>query len=190
MTGLRWTCPCGDTALDVASGDGTALVCYCRDCRAFTRLTGGCDDLDAAGGTALYQVAPSDVTIARGAVSLRALRLTRSGPIRWQAGCCSTALGLCGSSRSMPFVSLHAAGFPPEARPTPIARVFRKSATGPVPTPHGALLPVFADAARRAATAWISGDWRRHPFFDASGAPLIRPETPHPVARRNAYARG
>lgn len=185
-----WSCRCGEVAftVDDVPESGAHVVCYCADCRAFARLTGGADTLDAAGGVALYQTVPQVLGDARGLDRVACMRLSRRGPYRWYATCCGAAIANTAPSRAMPFNSLVAAGFRDRAAlGQPVAKVNLKSATGPVPRPHGSLWAVVASLARRTVAAWLTGGWRKTVFFRSDGTPVSPPKAPEPAARDAAY---
>lgn len=193
MTGpiLDWRCDCGAMHLRVDPSGGSRVICYCRDCQAFARAAGRPDLLDEAGGSDLYQVAPHQARFETGADRLSALRLTDKGPARWYATCCGTPVANTWPSRALPFVTLFAPGFADRDALGPVtAQAFRRSATAYAPKIAGGMGPVYRAFARRALWAWITGRWRRHPFFDEAGTPLAEPRPLDPQARAAAYADG
>jgi len=89
-------CRCGavrGTLLDASPTTGSRLVCYCRDCQAFARFLGRPDVMDAAGGTDIFQVSPSQVRITDGLEHVACVRLFEKGLFRWYADCCKTPIG-------------------------------------------------------------------------------------------------
>lgn len=87
---MEWTCRCGAVAVEIDPRGGTRAVCYCGSCRRSSALTDASDALDAYGGSDLYQVAPENARITRGADKLAWVRLTAKGPLRWHTTCCNT----------------------------------------------------------------------------------------------------
>lgn len=66
------------------------LACYCDDCQIYAHYLKRTDLLDAAGGTEVVPVYPSDMKIVEGREHLKCLRLSPNGLYRWYAGCCNT----------------------------------------------------------------------------------------------------
>lgn len=159
------------------------IVCYCADCQAYARWLGRPgEDLDERGGTNALLTVPSAIEIARGAEQLACVRLTNSGPLRWYAACCNTAVANTGVSHRLAFASLLApslggAGPALDAAFGP-ARLFGfvKDAKGE-PKPKGTpFLGVLLRVAARSLKARLDGSYRRTPFFDvASGRPRAAP---------------
>lgn len=93
---LKLKCECGrveGTAGDVSAETGYHLVCYCDDCQAFAHHLGTSDRvLSDHGGSEIFQLAPSQITISKGKDQLACLRLTPKGMHRWYADCCNTPI--------------------------------------------------------------------------------------------------
>ncbi|RVT87048.1 hypothetical protein DXV76_02880 [Rhodobacteraceae bacterium CCMM004] len=184
-----WTCRCGATALEVSGvpQGGAHLQCYCRDCRAWARLHGAEETLDASGGIGLYQTVPDRLRLLRGTEHLRAERLTSKGPFRWYAACCGAPVAITMPTRAVPFATLPVAGFQPPGVAGPVvATVNRGGATGPVET-VGSLPRVIAAFAGRTVGTLLRGGRRRTPFFDAEGRPVAPVTRPEAAAREAAY---
>lgn len=183
-----WTCGCGATRLAIRTGDGSRALCYCRDCRAFTRHFGRTDMLDAAGGSDLYLVAPHHIRILEGEANLAAIRLTGKGPVRWYAACCGTPMANTMPTRAIPYVTTLVGGFEdPDALGPIQAQAYRKQALGYVEREGGSFLLVALAVLRRAAGAGITGKWRRNPFFDDAGEPRVRWKRLGGEERERAY---
>jgi hypothetical protein len=90
-------CACGavqGTVGHVSPKVGNHVVCYCDDCQTFANhLSTAGNILDEWGGTEVYQTAPWNINIHKGAEHLRCLRLTPKGLNRWYTGCCNTPVG-------------------------------------------------------------------------------------------------
>jgi hypothetical protein len=163
---------------------GTRVICYCDDCQSFAHYLGrGQDILNQWGGTDIYQLAPSQITITQGQEHLQSLRLRPKGLLRWYAACCQTPLANTVSA-AFPLIGLiH--GFIPatperESALGPVMAIAHKQyATSRIPASH---LPPLS--ARRylvkimmKMTLWkLSGKGRPSPFFDHSGQPIVAPE--------------
>lgn len=188
MKDVPLRCRCGHVrgvATEVSSATGNRLVCYCDDCQAFARFLAHPGVMDAEGGTDIFQVAPSRVTITDGAESLRCMRLSEKGLLRWYTVCCKTPVGNTLSAR-VPFVGLihsfmdHAA----DGRTRdyvlgrPIGFIHGRFALGGLP-PHAhrtASLGVIARCARVMLGWWIAGRGTPSPFFDPqTHAPRVEP---------------
>lgn len=61
--------------------------------------------LDAFGGTELFQMPQSQLTIQQGHDKLQSMRLTEKGLLRWYTSCCNTAVGNTVNAK-MPFVGV------------------------------------------------------------------------------------
>jgi hypothetical protein len=175
---MEWTCRCGAVAADVEPKGGTRAVCYCRFCRDFARRTGAEGALDPQGGSDLFQVGPEAVRFVRGGDRLAWMRLSDKGPLRWYTTCCGTPLANTLASRSVPFVTLMAHRFAePDALGPVRVRVFRRDATGRVPDDAtGGTLPLYLGFARRVLKSFLTGGWRRNPFFGPDGRPVAEGE--------------
>jgi hypothetical protein len=66
------------------------LACYCDDCQTYSQLLGRPDLLDAAGGTEVVPVYPSELTFVAGREFLMCTQLTPRGMFRWSTSCCNT----------------------------------------------------------------------------------------------------
>jgi len=109
MTTVNLECKCGEvkgTATDITPSSGTRVVCCCSDCQAFAvHLERDGDTLDKSGGTEIFQVSQSQVTIQQGHDKLQSLRLTDTGLLRWYTSCCNTPVGNTINAR-LPFVGI------------------------------------------------------------------------------------
>jgi hypothetical protein len=198
MTRVDLQCRCGTmrgVADDVRAEGGNRIVCYCDDCQAFARfltLQGGPRDLlDPCGGTEIVQLTPAQVTITKGADRLRLMRLSQRGLMRWFAGCCRSPVANTAAVASLPFVGL-ARSFMAAADPAlddvlgpVLARVHTRFATKPLPHESPKVpLGLIARSVRLLGGAWLRGQQRPSPFFEAStGAPVILPQVLTPAER-------
>ena len=158
------------------------VVCYCASCQAFPARLGKADEvLDEHGGTDIVQTSPAAVTFSRGREHLACLRVTPKGPLRWYAACCNTPIGNTPANPKFAFVGLlHSCLGSREALEGAFGpvrmRFFAGDATGE-PKPEGKV-PVWGmlGFAGRMLGAWVSGDYRKTPFFDERGEPVAEPE--------------
>jgi hypothetical protein len=187
MAQLPLRCRCGlvrGTVASVSPDTGSRLFCYCDDCQAYARFLARQDVLDAYGGTEVFHLTPSQITIAQGREHLRCMRLSPKGMFRWFAGCCNTPIGNT-ISAGLPFVGLfdcfidHAADGRSRdealGRPVRIHGRFARDG-GPEGTHRSASLGFLARSVGHLARAWLAGKGRPSPFFDeTTGAPRIAP---------------
>ncbi len=169
---MKWTCECGSVEAEL-NGAGTRLVCYCADCRSFVERLGKSERLDEWGGSDLFQTAPEHTRITRGQEHLRHLRLTAKGPLRWYALCCGTPMANTMPNRALAFSSWQVHNIEPKsALPEVSARVHLKGATAHVEAETGSAGALIRGFFLRAIKAWLTGGWRKNPFFDEKGRPI------------------
>ena len=176
-------CRCGKIhgwLRDVSPRNVNRVICYCDDCQAYLHHLGRADLLDPQGGSDIVQVAPSMVSLDRGAELTAAVRLTPKGLYRWYASCCKTPLGNT-VTPSIPFVGIVTELFQraPSARPcdevfgAPLGGIMGKFAVGePPPGSVRPSLRLLAHAIRNGLGWKLRGKGWPHPFFDrATGEP-------------------
>jgi len=181
---LRIACHCGTvrgTLRAAALPGGSHIVCYCRDCQAFSRhLDPSGSLLDDKGGTEIFQVTPDHLEITEGLDRVACLRLTPQGLTRWYTSCCNTPLGNTGRRPSLPFLGMTVAAVPnpaDRARFGPVTlRAFAKQATERVGQDQGSLPGFLWQFVKRVVRARLSGRHRRNPFFNpTTGEPIREP---------------
>jgi len=185
-------CRCGQVTGQAAPGPGGLhVVCYCDDCQAYAHALGRPDCLDAWGGTAIWQITPSQVTITSGAGQLRCLRLAEGGLMRWHTGCCSTPVGNGLASARVPFIGLvHVfLGLDPAGREAalgPPRRLQGRFAIGepPFPIHPGVPFELKAGILGFLLRGLLLGRSRPTPFFDAAGKPVAVPRVLSPAERQ------
>ena len=102
-------CRCGrvrGVASDVSPSSGFRFVCYCKDCQAFAHFLERPDVLDPAGGTDIFQMPPACVKLTAGTETVRCLRLSDKGVLRWYTDCCRTPIGNTAASPRFPVVAV------------------------------------------------------------------------------------
>ena len=189
---VDWSCACGRLSARVSTGDGSRVVCYCEDCRAFLHHQRKDEWLDASGGSELFQTTPDRIEIVSGADKLAAVRMTSKGPYRWSASCCSTPFANSFVSSQVPFASIQVPGTDAAARKAfgPVRLRYKaEQATRAAPKDRGSLYGQMVAVLRRALTARLSGQWKRNPFFDADGKPVSDVHVLTDEERRAAYGR-
>ena len=185
---LPLQCRCGrvrGAAREVSPSAGLRFVCYCTDCQAFAHFLDRADVLDAAGGTDIFQMPPSRVTLTEGVDAVRSLCFS-SRVIRWYADCCKTPIGNTASSPRFPvfalthsFIDSEATGRSrDDALGPPLCRIYERSAAGLLPpgAPPPPSLGIFARRATKILGWWWRGLGRPNPFFDDhTNAPFSAP---------------
>jgi hypothetical protein len=178
MADIPLRCSCGcvrGIARAVSPSAGVRVVCYCKHCQAFARFLGRPDILDLCGGTDLFQLPPSQVTLAAGLDALSCVRLSRK-VLRWFADCCRAPIANTATDSRFPVVALvhsfmdcAADGRSRDALlGPPLCRIYERSSIGPLP-PNAAPPPsfrVFAHRATKIVGWWMRGLARPNPFFD------------------------
>lgn len=101
-------CKCGSLRGHIRGvGTCSRIVCYCSDCKAFTKFLGCSNDvLDAQGGTEIVQLAQPRVVFSHGKDHLAAVRLSENGLVRWYAACCKTPIGNTLANPKVSFIGL------------------------------------------------------------------------------------
>ncbi len=109
MTTISLKCHCGEvkgSATNVTASSGTRVVCCCSDCQAFALYLGSdAYILDEFGGTEIFQMSQSQLSIQKGQDKLQSMRLTKKGLLRWYTSCCNTPIGNT-MNAIMPFVGV------------------------------------------------------------------------------------
>ena len=183
MTKAAIACACGQVqaTLDIQAAKGECLVCYCADCRRFAHAHAHSDEvLDDAGGTTLYHARAGALRIVSGKDWLRAVHMTDKPTLRWVAGCCDMPLWSTHATGRVPYLSIVASAFLPEARDaigSPVCSVWTSSATGQPHAPERRMPIAIARIAKRVAADTLSGGRRASPLFDPKTfAPIVEPE--------------
>lgn len=159
-------------------------ICYCKDCQAFARFLGKPGEiLDPMGGTDVVATLGQRVTISEGREALACMSLSPKGTLRWYASCCNTPIGNTLRNYRLPYVGLvhscleSAGARMDDAFGPSRMRVNTGSAIGnakPQSTPLRTAAAVVRVAAALAG-ARVTGGYRRTPFFDTSGEPVVQP---------------
>ena len=178
MDETTWTCGCGSVEARVPT-TGKRIVCYCESCRGFVERLGKEDRLDHAGGSDLLQVTPQEVRFVKGAEHLKYLKMSEKGPLRWYASCCGTPMANTLGTRAVAFASFQVRDLAPNDHLPPVTvRVHLTGALARVVEPTGSLWPLMGALLGRTVKAWVTGGWRRNPFFTTDGKPIASREDP------------
>ena len=158
-------------------------VCYCKDCQYFAHfLQADTTTLDATGGTDIVQTLPRYVHFTAGIETLKCLRLTDAGLLRWYASCCSTPIANTPPNFKLSFVGLihnclECSKTSVEDAFGPISmHVNTEGAKGqPKPKPSS-VFSIFRRLMPMLAMARINGSYKHTPFFSSlSGKPVVTP---------------
>jgi Family of unknown function (DUF6151) len=165
-------------------GEVNRGVCYCRDCQAYAHFLGKPGDiLDAMGGTDVVATLPAHVTFTEGIDALTCMSLTDKGLLRWYASCCNTAIGNTSRHFKFSFVGLVHTCLENDPSRTvdasfgPVRMLTgTKTAKGKPPSMG---FSTFSSVLRFLSTvlrARLDGRYKRTPFFDAQGKPIVAPK--------------
>jgi hypothetical protein len=159
-------------------------TCYCKSCQAYAHWLGTPGLTDAAGGSDVVAMSPSQVRFTAGQEQIACMSLSDRGILRWYAACCRTPLGNTPRTPDVHYVGIHTAclegaGDAVDAAFGPAGRcvINTDSATAPVrATPLA-----FAFGGLRIAMGILGARLRKlraSPFFDDAGRPIRSPEVP------------
>ncbi|MDK3016069.1 DUF6151 family protein [Pseudodonghicola flavimaris] len=165
---------------------GTHVACFCADCRANELAHGQPDPAPEPVG--LFQLSAQEIRFDGGFDQLALMQLSPKGLYRWYARCCDTPMFNTLSSPALSFAAIRTACLDDPARLGPLrGRAFVPQAAGK-PKMEG-LVPVIRGFAVRALAGRLTGGWRRSPFFDAAGAPIVSPRVLSRTERAALYDR-
>ena len=185
MTDVALSCTCGQVkgvAKGISPRIGNHFKCYCDDCQTYAMYLDREDCLDVDGGSEIFQMAPSRVSVTEGEAHIRCVRLSKQGIFRWYADCCKTPLGNT-LSPNLPFLGVLCA-FMVDSDET-------KQALGPITalvqtqharnrdvnSPKGSGFPFSV----KAKIIWKILGWKLlrqgqpSPFYRESGQPIAEP---------------
>lgn len=94
MTSVKLACRCGKvTGRAQMQPLRQRVVCYCKDCQAFAHfLERPAELLDPWGGTDIFQITPSQLSIESGKEHIAAMRLSPKGLYRFHTTCCDSPI--------------------------------------------------------------------------------------------------
>ena len=108
---LPLSCTCGivrGEAAQISPKRVLRLKCMCDDCQTYAHFLGREKEiLDEWSGSEICQMMPAQVSITAGEDSLRCLRQSPKGLLRWYAGCCHTPIANQVANPKMPFIGIY-----------------------------------------------------------------------------------
>jgi len=192
---LLLRCRCGalrGVATEISPTTGSHLVCYCDDCQVFAQWLGSHVPLDAHGGTEVYQLSPSQLSLTDGIDQLACVRLSSNGLHRFYTRCCRSHVGNAVSAK-VPFIGMSSGFIEPfgdaeERRATlgEIGYIQGRFARGgrPPHAPNRATSGLLWKSARLLLGWLVTGKGKPSPFFDAkTGRARVEPQILGPETR-------
>lgn len=195
-------CACGAVkgiAKDVDPKKGTRVICLCDDCQTYAwHLKNASAVLDENGGTDVFQLTPSQISITEGSEHIHCLRLSPKGLMRWYATCCDTPVANTLRRPKVPFAGVpHTFMLPASDMPARdqalgpvLARVHARFGHGDLPQNAHPRAPVglLFRTVFRLSLDWIAKKQKPSPFFTAEGAPVTEPTVLTEQERKTAAA--
>jgi hypothetical protein len=183
-------CQCGAIQGQIdLSGTHTHVLCYCTDCRAFAHYLGKTEMLDPQGGTEIVQIAQFRLRFLQGTEHLAAIRLSKTGMIRWYATCCGAPIGNTmadprGGFIGMIYTCLDQTRISQDFGAN-VATFNTQTAMGePKPKQRG-VFGVLARFLWIVITTLLSGRYKHSPLFDDAGSPRVTPRILNPEELEN-----
>ena len=185
MSDVNLACACGMVRGKISAVDssiGTRIICCCNDCQAFARYLGQEEAvLDQYGGSDIFQVPMSSLTITEGESQITCLRLSSKGLHRWYASCCNTPIGNT-LGASGPFIGvIHSFMDNVQTRDQDLGKsrgyVFSQYAISPVPNDLKATAIKINFRMVTKILEWkLKGFSKPSAFFNNAGAPICPPQ--------------
>lgn len=185
---VKWQCQCGKMSGQLnrlSASSVNRVVCHCKFCQTYQHQLGHPENLDAHGGTEVFQMTPKDFVIEQGQQHLKALRLTSKGAIRFYAGCCNTPLVNTAANIGLPFAGVSRTCVPEFKEDATITRAIgdvraRVQGSGAAfnqlpKTSKRFARAMYLHAARLIAFWWLRGDAKRSTFRKPDGSPIVEP---------------
>lgn len=170
-------------------------ICYCGDCRAYSRHLGKEAEVhDAEGGVEFIATQGKHVHLTEGVQYLACLSLSERGPLRWYTRCCNTPIANTMRTRKFGYAGVIHSCLKVDAEsfersfPRVRMRVNTRSALRPPPTMPLRTFAALLGFVPRVLWSGVNGTYRRTPFFSVnSGAPIATPRVLTDDERRIAY---
>jgi hypothetical protein len=170
-------------------------VCYCGDCRAYSRHLGAeAATHDELGGAEFVATQAKYVSFTDGIQQLACLSLSERGLLRWYARCCGTAIGNTTRNWKLPYVGLVHTCL--KADPASFERSFPRiqmrvntgGAKRPPPGMAVKTMVALAGFMPRVMVSGINGTYRQTPFFTPpTGSPIVAVSVLSDAERARAY---
>jgi hypothetical protein len=171
-------------------------ICYCRDCRAYSRHLGKLEVVhDLAGGAEFVATQAMHVTFESGTQQLACLSLSKNGLLRWYVKCCNTPIANTARSWRFPYVGLLHTCLKTDPElfersfPKLQMRVNTRSARQ---APPGMFLETAVSLLGyipRIIASGLNGAYKRTPFFtDPSGTPKVAVAVLSKAEKERAYS--
>jgi hypothetical protein len=156
-------------------------VCYCKDCQSYAHFLGKADRvLDRLGGTDIVATQSRYVIFTSGTHALACLSLSPHGLLRWYAKCCNTPIANTPRNWRLPYVGVVRTCLGDaqsvDASFTPVQMYLNvQSAKGKTPQAPSGKAAVLLRFAPALLLGRVLGTYRRTPFFNADGSPVVQP---------------
>lgn len=170
-------------------------ICYCKDCRAYSKHLGKLSEThDSAGGADFVAASTRQVTFKKGIENIACLSLSTGGLLRWYAKCCNTPI--CNTARSwkIPYVGIVRAcldtqpGSYERTFPKVQMRVHRGSALVVPPSQSVSTLLTLVRLMPSLLLDRVNGGYRKTPLFiGPGGSPITEVVVLTPGQRQLAY---
>ncbi|WP_100636000.1 DUF6151 family protein [Marinomonas sp. ef1] len=184
MPEIDLKCACGTVkgkATTESAKMGTRITCCCDDCQAFAQFLDQEDNvLDQYGGTDIFQIPVSYLTISEGKADVACIRLSSKGMYRWYAKCCNTPIGNTFGAGG-PFIGvIHSFMDNTQTRDVNLGKsrghVLTKFAKTPVPENlKGSSLSINLTMVTKILSWKLKGLNKPSEFFNSHGQPICEP---------------
>jgi hypothetical protein len=171
-------------------------ICYCKDCRAYSKHLGMASKThDASGGAEFVATQARHVSFSEGMQHLACLSLSEKGLLRWYAKCCATPIGGTPRNWKIPYVGLVHTCL--KADPAAFERAFprlqmRVNTGSAIQTPPGLALRTLVSLASlmpRIVADAVTGAYKETPFFHSpAGEPVAAVTMLSQAERVHAYS--
>lgn len=170
-------------------------VCYCHDCRAYSRHLGRVAQVhDAYGGVGFVATQAHFVSLLEGEQNLACLSLSPKGALRWYAKCCNSPIANTTRHWRFPYVGfVHTClNADQEAFEQAFPAVQMRANTGSArQAPPAQLLGTAAALlgfVPRVLLSGVNGAYKQTPFFNSpKGTPSVDVHVLTPQERQRAY---
>ncbi|QUX96403.1 hypothetical protein C0J08_13790 [Marinomonas sp. CT5] len=185
MAEVNLRCACGTVQGKISSSSskiGTRIICCCNDCQAFAYFLRQKENiLDQYGGTDIFQIPMSFLTITEGKSQIACVRLSSKGLYRWHTSCCNTPIGNTFGGGGSFIGVIHNFMDNTETRDADLGKsrgyVFSQFATPPVPQPlKASSIKINFRMVTKILTWKLKGFSKPSAFFNNIGEPICEPQ--------------